>query len=138
LLVDRKKLQTPLIGALTSFEACKGEHTLLLPCDTPLISAKIAEFLFDMCLKRSAAIPRWPNGYLEPLQAVYHTNSALDAAKNALDAGKTDMRAMIDNLQGIRYISTLVLEQIDPCHLSFFNVNTPLDLQKAEAALRRH
>jgi molybdopterin-guanine dinucleotide biosynthesis protein A len=106
-----------------------------LPCDTPLISEKVVQLLLDMSTNRSAAIPRWPNGYIEPLQAVYRTKSALIAAKTALAQGNRNMQSMIDNLNGVRYVSTIVLEQLEPNMSTFFNVNTPQDLKKAESML---
>ena len=135
LIIDKDDSQSPLIGAITGFETAKGEYSLLLPCDTPLVSTKIVQFFLDLCTNRSAVIPRWPSGYIEPLQAVYHTKSALTAAKKALAAGSMNMRSMIDNLMGVRYVSTMVLEQMEPELVTFFNVNTPQDLQKASAIL---
>lgn len=135
-IIDKDDSQTPLVGAITGFASAEGEYSLLLPCDTPLISSQIVQFLLDMCTNRSAAIPRWPNGYIEPLQAVYHTKSALTAAKKALKQGNRNMRSMIDNLRGVRYVSTMVLEQMEPDLLTFFNVNTPQDLKKAESILK--
>jgi len=135
-IIDKDDSQTPLVGAITGFASAEGEYSLLLPCDNPLISSQIVQFLLDMCTNRSAAIPRWPNGYIEPLQAVYHTKSALTAAKKALKQGNRNMRSMIDNLRGVRYVSTMVLEQMEPDLLTFFNVNTPQDLKKAESILK--
>lgn len=135
-LTDAGDVQSPLVGALTGFEETRGEYALLLPCDTPLVSRDVLLFLPDLCINKTAVIPRWPNGYLEPLQAVYCTKPALEAAKNALDEGKLDMRSMVEKLRGIRYVSTLVLQQLDPTLKTFFNVNTPLDLKKAEFTLR--
>ena len=135
LIIDKDDSQSPLIGAITGFETAKGEYSLLLPCDTPLVSTKIVQFFLDLCTNRSAVIPRWPSGYIEPLQAVYHTKSALTAAKKALAAGSMNMRSMIDNLIGVRYVSTMVLEQMEPELVTFFNVNTPQDLQKVSAIL---
>jgi molybdopterin-guanine dinucleotide biosynthesis protein A len=136
LVIDKNDSQTPLVGAITGFESVKGEYSLLLPCDTPLISIQIVQFLLDMCINRSAVIPRWPSGYIEPLQAVYHTKSALTAAKTALAQGNMNMRSMIDNLRGVRYVSTMVLEQLEPDLLTFSNINTPQDLKKAESVLK--
>ncbi len=136
LVIDKTKSQSPLVGAMTGFETAKGEVSLLLPCDTPLVSTPIVQFLLDMCTGRSAAIPRWPSGYIEPLQAAYHTKSALTAAKTALEQGNMNMRSMIDNLRRVRYVSTMVLEQIEPKLLTFFNINTPQDLKKAESLLK--
>jgi molybdopterin-guanine dinucleotide biosynthesis protein A len=136
LVIDKDDSQSPLVGAITGFEVSRAKYSLLLPCDTPLVSTEIIQFLLDMGTNRSAAIPRWPNGYIEPLQAVYRTESALTAAKSALKQGKLNMKSMIDNLRGVRYVSTMVLEQLEPDLLTFFNVNTPQDLKKAEALLK--
>jgi molybdopterin-guanine dinucleotide biosynthesis protein A len=135
-VIDKDKSQSPLVGAITGFESANSKYSALLPCDTPLVSTSIVQFLLDMCTNRSAAIPRWPNGYIEPLQAVYHTKSALTAAKTALKRGRMNMRSMIENLRGVRYVSTIVLEQLEPDLSTFFNVNTPQDLKKAESLLK--
>ena len=132
IIIDKDDSQSPLVGAITGFKIAKGEYTLLLPCDAPLVSTRILQFLLDMCINKRAVIPRWPNGYIEPLQAVYHTQSALTAAKTALKQGHMNMRSMIENLRGVRYVSTTVLEQLEPRLVTFFNVNTSQDLKKAE------
>jgi len=135
-IMDECNLRSPIVGALTGFENAFGEYSLLLPCDTPFVSKEIASLLLDLCVNRSAVIPRWPNRYIEPLQAVYHTKSALTASKTAYKENKLDLRSMIANLRGVRYISTLVLQQLDPKLMTFFNVNTPEDLKKAESMLK--
>jgi len=137
LVVDRYEGQSPLVGALTGFESVNGEYCLLLPCDTPFISASVAELLFDLCENKSAVIPRWPNGFIEPLQAVYHAESAVAAARVALKDGKHDLASMIARLHRVRYLSTLVVRQLDPELLTFFNVNTPMDLKRAESVVGR-
>jgi molybdopterin-guanine dinucleotide biosynthesis protein A len=133
--VDADDTRSPLIGALTGFEKASGQYSLLLPCDTPLLSRDVLLLLLKSCRNKNAVVPRWPNGYIEPLQAVYRIRPALETAKNALNRKKTDMRSMVSGLQGVRYISTLILKQLDPESRTFFNVNTPLDFKKAEALL---
>jgi molybdopterin-guanine dinucleotide biosynthesis protein A len=134
--VDISESMGPLVGALTGFKAAKGQYSLLLPFDLPFVSKEIVSLLFDLCVGKAAAIPRWPNIQIEPLCAVYKTDQALEAAKKALANNEFDMRAMISKLRGVRYISTLVIEQLDPDLHTFFNINTPLDLKKAEAILK--
>lgn len=135
-VVDKHEAQSPLVGASTGFESAKGVYSLLLPCDTPFISIQIARFLLDTCVNRGAVIPKWPSGYIEPLQAAYHTKLALTAAKKALEQGKLDLRSMIARLRGVRYVSTMVLRQMDQKLLTFFNINTPDDLKRAESLLK--
>jgi len=135
-VVDKYEIRSPLIGASVGFENAQGKYSLLLPCDTPFISSEISSLLLDLCVNKSAVIPRWPNGYIEPLQAVYHTKSALTASKTALEQKKLDLQSMISHLRGVRYVSTMVLQQVDPRLLTFFNVNTPEDLKRAESMLK--
>ena len=129
--VDSCESKGPLIGALTGFEVARGKYVLLLAFDTPFVSGEVVSLLFDLCLSKAAAIPRWPNGQIEPLHAVYQTAMALEAAKSAVAEGRLDMRGMIERMRGVRYISTLVIQQVDPKLQTFFNINTPLDLRKA-------
>lgn len=135
-VVDSHEAQSPLVGASAGFEGAHGEYSLLLPCDTPFVSSQIMRFLLDLCINKSAIIPRWPRGYIEPLQAAYHTKSALTAAKTALEEGKLDLQSMIARLRGVRYVSTMVLRQMDSKLLTFFNINTLGDLERAESLLK--
>jgi len=135
-LIDVDDAQSPLVGALTGFKEAHGRYALLLSCDTPFVFRDVVSLLFEMCINRYAVIPRWPNGYIEPLQAVYCAKPAYEAAKNALSEGKLNMQSMIDRLRSVRYVSTLVLQQLDPELRTFFNVNTLLDLRRAESMLR--
>jgi len=126
----------PLVGALTGFGVAGGKHALLVGFDMPFISGDVASLLFDLCAGKTAVIPRWPNGQIEPLNSVYQTKMALAASKSAVSEGKLDMHNMIENLHGVRYVSTLVLQQLDPDSKTFFSINSPLDLKKAAIMLK--
>ena len=134
--VDKEELQGPVVGALTGFENTQCEYSLLLPCDTPFISRDVLSLMLELCVNKNAAIPRWPNCYIEPLQAAYATESALETARELLTESKTDMQLMVNTLRNVRYVSTLVLQQLDPELNTFFNINTPLDLKRAENILK--
>ncbi len=136
-LVDAIDLQSPLVGALAGFEAAQRRYSLLLPCDAPFVSRDVLSLFFDLCIGKNAVIPRWPSCYIEPLQAVYCTEPALEAAKSALSMGELNLQAMVNRLHGIRYVSTLVIQELDPQLKTFFNINTLVDLKKAELMLRR-
>ncbi len=129
--VDVRESKGPLIGALTGFEEAKGEYSVLLPFDSPFVSKEVLSLLFECSVGKAAAVPRWTNQDIEPLHAVYRTKQALVAAEEALAENELDMQAMVERLRGVRYISTMVIEQLDPDFKTFFNVNTPLDLKKA-------
>ncbi len=135
-VIDSRDAQTPLVGALTGFANALGEYSLLLPCDAPFVSRQVASLLLGLCANNDAVIPVWPNGYIEPLQAAYRTESAWAAANSALEDNKMDMRSLIAHLDTVRYVQTSMLKQIDPRLLTFCNVNTPEKLKKAEMLLR--
>ena len=67
-VVDKYGDHSPLVGALTGFETVRADRALLLPCDAAFVVPEIAALLLDLCVGRGAVVPRWPNGYVEPLQ----------------------------------------------------------------------
>jgi molybdenum cofactor guanylyltransferase len=119
-----------LSGALTGFESANGEYSALLPFDSPFVSQEVLSLLFDCAVGKAATIPRYTDQEIEPLHAVYHTKEALKAGKEAL-AENLDLEAMVEKLRGVRYMSTMVIEQLDPDLKTFFTVKTSLDLKKA-------
>ena len=120
-----------LVGAIAGFEAAKGEYTALLPFDSPFVSAEVMSLLFDCAIGKAADIPRSTDMQCQPLHAVYHTKQALEAAKEALADGEFDVEAMVERLRGVRYMSLMVIEQLDPDLKTFFTVKTPFELKKA-------
>lgn len=136
-LLDIEERQTPLIGALTGLKNARGRYSVLLPSDAPFVSEEVLRLLFEVSPGMNAVIPRWPNGYIEPLQAVYKTSSALTAAEEAIRRGEVRPLNMIMLLSKVRYISTLVIQHIDPELRTFFNINTRNDLKKAEELLKK-
>ena len=133
---DEYEIRTPLVGAMTGFKHAKGKYTLLLPCDTPFVSRSVAALLLKLCIDRDAAIPRWPNGYLEPLHAAYATKSALTAARTTLEKEQLNMRSMIETLDNVHYVNVNTIKKIDPKLMTFFNINTQGDLRRAEKAMQ--
>jgi len=131
-IIDKYEKQSPVVGALSGLEKANGNYSVILPCDTPFISKNTVLLFFDLCPGNDLVIPKWPDGQIEPLQAVYSTKKALQAANKAFREGKMNMRSIVDSLQKVLYISTTVIRQFDPELNTFFNVNMPADLQKAE------
>ena len=121
----------PLAAAQAGFEAAHGEYSVVLPFDSPFVSEEVVSFLFELSAGKSAVVPRWTSLECEPMHAVYNTGLAAEAARKALQVGEVDMAAVPACLRGVRYVSTMVIEQLDPDFRSFFRVRTPLDLKKA-------
>jgi molybdenum cofactor guanylyltransferase len=127
-----------LSDALKGFEAAKNKFTLLLPSNTPFVSLDIVDLLFELCHSRSAAIPRSPDQEVELLHAVYNTKIAIEAARIALnERGKTDLLDMVENMGGVRYVSTLVIQELDPELKMFRKVNRSVDLRTKQATINK-
>ena len=134
---EESEVRCPLIGAKTAFENSESEYTFLLPCDNPLINGSVLQLLISMSENYDAVVPRWPNGYIEPLHSIYKTDKALVAAESSLASQRFDMRGMLEKLRKVLYISTLVIKNIDPDLYTFFNVNSVSDLRKLEKIMRK-
>ena len=134
---DEEASQSSLAAALKGFEVAEGQYSLVLPFDSPFISIEVVSLLFELSAGKSAVVPRWPGLDCEPLHAVYNTGQAADAARKALAEGEVDLAAILGYMHGVRYVSTLVIEQLDADFRSFFRVKTPLDLKKA-AVMEKH
>nr|MDO8078610.1 molybdenum cofactor guanylyltransferase [Candidatus Freyarchaeota archaeon] len=139
ILIDESRgFNSPLVGAYTAFENCEQKYTYLLSCDMPFVKTDVLRLLREVITTEDAVIPRWPNGYIEPLHAIYRTKPSRDASEKALSENRRDMRALLENLRRILYLSTMVIEQLDPRLDTFFNVNTMNELNKAERRIKKH
>jgi molybdopterin-guanine dinucleotide biosynthesis protein A len=134
--IDNQKTQGPLMGAITGFEAAEGKYSLLLPYDSPFVNEELANLLLDLAIGKTAVVPRNPDNEIEPLCSVYQTKLVLEIAKEVAAEGATDLQTLVEKLRGVRFLSTMVIEQIDPELRSFFSVNGPVDLKRAAVMLQ--
>jgi molybdopterin-guanine dinucleotide biosynthesis protein A len=129
-VISTNAAKGPLAQALDGFEVATGDNTLLLPYDSPFVSAEVMGLLLDLCNGKNAVIARTPDCEAEVLHAVYNTKQAIETAKDAIAEGDFDLEALADRLRCVRYLSTMVVEQLDEDLKSFFRVLTPLDVKK--------
>ena len=127
----------PLVGALTAFQHARNPYTQLLPCDSPVIDPMFFEIMWGMVENHNAAVPRWPNGWIEPLHSIFRTAVAKEVADQCLNKDLPRMRCLIDNIGRVIYLSTLALKRFDSKLHTFLNVNTPADLRRVESLLGR-
>lgn len=121
---------------LDGLEAIHGEYVLVLSSNYPFVSKDLISLLLELCIGKAAAIPRFSDMFIDPYYAVYNTKELIAAIRANSSTAQFDMYDVLEKLRGIRYISSMVFEQLDPDFKSFFAVNTPIDLKKAEALLK--
>jgi molybdopterin-guanine dinucleotide biosynthesis protein A len=135
-VIDRHVTPSSLSGTIAGFEAVQGKYALLLPYDSPFVNKELAMFLLDLAGGKTAVIPRNTDNEIEPLCAVYQTKTALETAKKVATEGAGDLQTFVEKLRGVRYISKMIVEQIDPELHSFFSINSLLDLKSATVIIQ--
>ncbi|MCX8181696.1 MAG: molybdenum cofactor guanylyltransferase [Candidatus Methanomethyliaceae archaeon] len=98
----------------------------LMGCDTPFLERRLPLILHQHLGNSSAVVPMWPNGYLEPLAALYSKKSL-----SGIISAKS-FREIVAKI-GARTVEIGVLGVLPE---SFFNINTLSDLKKAELMLK--
>ncbi len=123
----------PLGGLQTALRAASGKAVLVVACDMPFVERGLLEHMLDMISDADVVIPR-KDGLIEPLQAVY-ARHCLPAVEKALQKGEQRVVSFFPEVRVLN-VEGETLERLDPDELSFFNINTPEDLERAEALLR--
>jgi molybdopterin-guanine dinucleotide biosynthesis protein A len=132
---DRMPVKSPLVVMAAGLEQMKSQYSLALAYGTLFLNKQVLEMLFHK-MRSDAAIPRWPNGDIEPLQAAYRIRTTLPAAKLALSHNCFQIRDMIERLSKVSYIRISDIRQVNAELVTFLNVNTPADLVRAKAVYR--
>ncbi len=122
-----------LHGLKTALDAARGEIVLVLSCDTPFVSRELLEHLLSRAHEADAIVPKHGDKY-EPLQAVYNRSRCLPAVEAALGSGERRMISFYPQVH-VLPIEEPILSELDPSGLSFFNVNTAEDLERADQLL---
>ncbi len=135
LVLDSMQSDAPLVGIISGGRAAAFEYAAFLSCDLALLNPQVLDYLFRQADGWDAVIPRWPDGLLEPLHAIYRTKTAATAAEDALKAQEFRNIAVAKRLDKVKYVDVGELKRYDPNLLTFFNVNTAEDLVKAERLL---
>jgi hydrogenase maturation protease len=105
------------------------ERGLFVACDMPLLNTPLLRYMIQLSPAFDVVIPR-VGDETEPLHAVY-SKACLQPIVDLIDRGKRRVVHFFDRVR-VRYVEPREIEAFDPEHLSFFNINTPADLQRAQ------
>ncbi len=137
ILVDLYGDGSPLVGALTGFMRARGGYALVTGCDMPFISLEAVRLLFDEAEGLDGAVFQWPNGWVEPLLAVYRVEPSLRVAEELYRAGNLRLRMILLELPRVKMIPIEALKKIDPGLLTLHDVDDESLLMEAEKILRK-
>lgn len=119
----------PLAGLAAALEHASTPWIFAVACDMPFITPAVIEYLAFQRADCQAVVPV-VGGFPQPLAAFY-ARSCLDVVRDILNSnGKHSMLAPLEMLQ-VRYVSEDEMLAIDPQLHSFFDLDTPQDLELA-------
>ncbi|MCH8090130.1 MAG: molybdenum cofactor guanylyltransferase [Chloroflexi bacterium] len=117
-------------GIFTGLSAAKGNYGVVVACDMPFLNVDLIRFMLDIVSDYDAVVPRL-QGRPEPLHAVY-SKTCVGPIERCLQADQLKIAIFFEQIN-VAYLEEDDIEAFDPSHLSFFNVNTQEDLDKALA-----
>lgn len=120
-------------GLYTALSAARFEQVAVVACDMPFINPDLLRGEANLLDAGGwdAVVPTDPQGYPEPLSAVYRRSTCLPAVKTALDAGEMRLISWFPQAR-VRLLNTAEIRGFGAVDFSFFNINTPEDLELAE------
>jgi molybdenum cofactor guanylyltransferase len=116
-------------GVYTGLSTSDSKHSLVVAGDMPFLNPGLVQYLISAAPAFDVVMPRL-NGLIQPLHAVY-SKGCLPLIRAQLEQDQLQIRLFLDKVS-VRYIEEAEIERFDPKHLSFYNVNTPDDLTKAQ------
>ena len=122
--------QGPLAGLVSCLEACAESWVAVLAIDTPLIPGDyLADLLEEAQQSGKSVVPRDGEKW-EPLAAVYHRETLLEAARNQLAAGRRDLQSLA---RAGAAAGWLIARTVAPMERWMFaNLNTLLEVKEQE------
>jgi molybdenum cofactor guanylyltransferase len=125
-VVDVLPGKGPLGGIYTALEHSPAPYVFVIACDMPYPSCDLIHCLLAEAPGRDAVVPR-RGEYIEPLFAVY-SRETRGKILPRLESNRLKIHEFIDNLN-VRYLDENEISACDPRSRSFFNINTPEDLE---------
>jgi molybdopterin-guanine dinucleotide biosynthesis protein A len=129
---DLFSYRSSLTGLHAGLFTCEKPFAFICACDTPFLKKELVETILAQIDQRSeVVVPKITDGLFEPLCAVYAKTCV-----RPIEAQLAQKKLKISNLFSLvrtKTIAPKILMDSDPDLISFFNINTPEDIIKAES-----
>ena len=126
--LDRYPGTGSLGGIYSGLDAASNQWTLVVACDMPFLNLSLFRRMLALREDVDAVVPVI-EGRPEPTHALY-SKACLPLIEPRLIAGDLKISGFFDQVR-VRYLPEEDVAALDPEFLSFFNVNTPEDLERA-------
>lgn len=121
-------------GIYSGLRAARSDHSLVVACDMPFLDLRLLRYMILLSPGQDVVIPR-VGGLTEPLHAIY-SKQCLPPIERVLASGDRKIISFFPEVR-VRYIEEQEVKLFDPQCLSFFNINTLADLERARSLVRR-
>jgi molybdopterin-guanine dinucleotide biosynthesis protein A len=125
----------PLGGICTGLRHAASDLALVVGCDLPFLNEGLLRFLLGLAPGFDAVVPRLADGRLQTLHAVY-ARACLGEMERHLAAGRLPVWRVLHDLH-LHEVEEEECRRYDPDLRSFFNLNTPEDLARANRLAAR-
>ncbi len=121
--------QGSLGGIYTGLIKSDSLYNIVLAADMPFVNTDLLKYMVGVSEGFDLILPR-VEGLFEPLHAIYSKNCVQSIEKIFQQGSKVIIELF--NYVKVRYIETEEVDKYDPQHLSFFNINTKEELERAK------
>ncbi len=115
---------SPMIGLITGLTHARGDYAVVAACDMPFIKSDLVDLLFLLSFELNGTLLIKPNGWVEPLPAVYKVDIGRERAVQLREQGDLRLRKVLETLPDVARIQVERLKVIDPELRSFFDLDT--------------
>jgi molybdopterin-guanine dinucleotide biosynthesis protein A len=120
-------------GIYSGLRTATNAYGLVVACDMPFLDLNLLRYMILLARGHDVVIPRIGE-LTEPLHAIYSKN-CLEPIDRLLAQGGLKIIDFFPAVR-VRYVEEGEVDIFDPQHLSFFNINTPSDLEKMRKLAR--
>ncbi|MCK5182249.1 MAG: molybdenum cofactor guanylyltransferase [Dehalococcoidia bacterium] len=128
-VADIYSVMGSLVGIYSGLIASSSLRAVVVGCDMPFLSVGLLEYMTQICSTFDVVVPRIKDK-LEPLCAVY-SKSCLVPIQELLEQNEL-MITKFFSVVKVKYVEEDEINSFDPEHLSFFNINSQDDLERAK------
>jgi len=118
----------PLVGIYSGLIDASSPRATVVGCDMPFLSVDLLRYMTQISSTFDIVVPRIEDK-LEPLCAVYSKNCLVPISE-LLKQNELQISTLF-NMVRVRYIEEDKINRFDPEHLSFFNINSQRNLERA-------
>jgi molybdopterin-guanine dinucleotide biosynthesis protein A len=115
-------------GIYSGLREATNPHSLVVACDMPFLNVSLLRYLQRFAPAHDVVIPRLGQ-FTEALHAIY-SKSCIPHIERQLQVGNLRITGFFPAVR-VAYVAQDEIEVFDPNHLSFFNINSQADLEKA-------